>query len=112
MAIQPLPGSVGAVQAGTARPSRSADGAPAPQSKPPPKPSAEQVKQAVQEIQRVLAPVAQNLQFTVDKETGKTIVRVVDAETETVIRQMPSEEVLAIARALDRLKGVLIRQEA
>ena len=52
-----------------------------------------------------------NLQFTVDEDTGIDVVKVIDTETEEVIRQFPSEEVLAIARALDKLQGLLIRDK-
>ena len=79
-----------------------------PVSAPPPGP--EQVQQAVEQIQRVVPRVAQNLQFTVDKETGKTIIRVVDSRTEEVIRQIPTEEILSIARALDRMQGLLFNR--
>jgi len=50
--------------------------------------------------------------FPFDDDTGRTVVKVVDASTDEVIRQIPSEEVLAIAKALDKLQGVLIKQEA
>lgn len=88
----------------------------APQPAPPPlqpeKSSAEQMQMAVAEIRRAVAPVARNLQFSIDKETGKTIVTIVDAETNEVIRQIPGDEVLAIARAIDRMQGLLLRQKA
>lgn len=71
-------------------------------------PRPEQVQQAVEQIQSVVAPVAQNLLFSIDKSTGKTVVRIVDSETKEVVRQIPTEEVLSIARALDRLQGLLI----
>ena len=70
------------------------------------------MQQAVEQIQRVVPRVAQNLQFTVDKETGKTIIRVVDSRTEEVIRQIPTEEILSIARALDRMPGLLFNRTA
>jgi flagellar protein FlaG len=39
-------------------------------------------------------------------------VRVVDTVTGEVIRQVPSEELLAISRSIDKLQGLLLRQEA
>lgn len=78
----------------------------------PEKSSQERVQQAVAEIQKAVEPVARNLQFSIDKETGKTIVTVVDSVTNEVIRQIPGEEVLAIARAIDRMQGLLFRQKA
>lgn len=74
--------------------------------------SAAQVQQAVEDVRRAVEPVARNLQFSIDEETGKTIVRVVDASTQQVIRQIPAEELLQIARALDRMQGLLLRQKA
>lgn len=76
------------------------------------KSSAEQMQRAVAEIRKAVAPVARNLQFFIDKETGKTIVKIVDAETNEVIRQIPGDEVIAIARAIDRMQGLLIKQKA
>jgi len=52
------------------------------------------------------------LQFNIDDETGKTIVKVVDATTNELIRQFPSEEMLSIAKAIDQMKGLLIQQKA
>lgn len=52
------------------------------------------------------------LDFSTDQATGKTIVRVVDKETGSVIRQMPSPEMLEIAKALDKLQGLLVRNSA
>ncbi len=57
----------------------------------------------VQNLQRAL-------EFSVDKESGETVVTVVDSETKEVIRQIPSEELLAIANRLRSTAGVLIAE--
>lgn len=75
-------------------------------------PSAEQVEQAVKDIRKVVNAAASDLQFSVDKDSGATMVKVIDAKTKEVIRQIPGEEVLAIRRALDKMKGLLLRMEA
>jgi flagellar protein FlaG len=56
--------------------------------------------------------LASNLLFSLDQETGKTVIKIVDSQTNEVIRQIPSEEVLAIARNLDRIEGLLLKQKA
>ena len=56
--------------------------------------------------------VSITLQFSLDKDSGKTVVKVMDTDTNEVIRQIPSEEVLAISKAVDKLKGLLIKQQA
>jgi flagellar protein FlaG len=47
-----------------------------------------------------------------DKDIGRTIVKVVDKVTAEIIRQIPSEEMLALARSTGRLKGVLVNDKA
>jgi flagellar protein FlaG len=74
-------------------------------------PSSEQVRRAAEVINRQLQVVAPNLRFSVDEDTGKTVVRVVDTDTGEIIRQVPSEEALAISRSIDRLQGLLFHQE-
>jgi flagellar protein FlaG len=75
-------------------------------------PSDAQVKQALEQANNALKSISNNLEFSIDNSTGKTVVRVVDSSTQEVIRQYPSEEMLAIARALDRLQGMLLKEKA
>lgn len=72
-----------------------------------------QVSQAVKNINKLLQEAAppQNVEFTVDEDSDRTIVKVVDQKTKEVLRQIPSEEVLQLAKALDLSKGLLIRQK-
>lgn len=75
--------------------------------------STEQLKEAVQSMNDFAAETLNSsLNFTVDNETGKTVVKVMDSETQEVLRQIPSEEMLAIAKAVDKLKGLLVHQKA
>lgn len=76
-----------------------------------PRVESEQVHHAAEAINRQLQAVAPNLRFSVDEDTGKTVVRVVDTDTGEIIRQVPTEEVLAISRSIDRLQGLLFHQE-
>ena len=71
-----------------------------------------QLERALENIRRVVEPVAHNLRFSVDEDTGRTVVKVLDSATDQVIRQIPSEEVLSIAKALDKLSGLLLEQKA
>ncbi len=75
-------------------------------------PKAEQVKAAVEHINKFVQTLSSDLKFTVDEETGIPVVKVVDTKTKDVIRQIPSEETLAIAQALDRLQGLILHQKA
>ena len=74
--------------------------------------TSEQILQALSDVQTALQPVARNLQFSLDDDTGRTVIKVIDTTTDEVIKQFPSEEILAISKALDQLQGLLIKQEA
>lgn len=67
------------------------------------------VKGATEQINKLIQQFNRNLQFTVDEDTGVNVVKVIDNESKEVIRQMPTEEMLAIAKALDKLRGLLIQ---
>lgn len=71
----------------------------------------DQIEQAVRDIQRAAQSMASELNFSVDQESGKTVVRVIDSTTQQLIRQIPSEEVIAISRAINRLAGLLVQEK-
>ena len=76
-------------------------------------PEPAQVQKAVETLKQLIETKAPNsLAFSIDDSTGKTIVRITDAQTGEMIRQIPSEEMLEIARSLDKMQGMLLRQEA
>lgn len=74
--------------------------------------SAKEVKEAAQKVQEFVKTMSSDLQFSVDESSGSFVVKVVDRATQDVIRQIPSEEMLAISKALERLQGLLIKQQA
>lgn len=71
-----------------------------------------QLKQAIREINQTVQATARDLEFSVDPETRATVVKVIDHASGEVIRQIPAEETLEIARSLDRLQGLLLKQKA
>lgn len=71
-----------------------------------------ELNDAVKTTNRFMQALSQNLQFSVDKDTNTTVVKLVDTQTKDVIRQIPSEEMLSIAKALDKLQGLLIKDKA
>src|SRR5215471_11799685 len=63
-----------------------------------PAPSSRELKNAADAINKALERSDHNLRFSVDEGTGITVVKVVDANTGELIRQIPSDEVIAISR--------------
>ncbi|NVD34518.1 flagellar protein FlaG [Marinobacter lutaoensis] len=62
----------------------------------------EQLDEAVSQLNDYVQSVQRDLQFEVDNELGRTIVRVVDQETQEVIRQIPDEVALKLAEKLQQ----------
>ena len=74
--------------------------------------SAEQINNAVSSINKTVQASAPNIEFSVDHDTDKLIVKIIDQQTKQVIRQIPNAEVIEIAKSLDKLQGLLIKQTA
>jgi flagellar protein FlaG len=62
---------------------------------------------AVRRLNQLMAERQRDLSFHVDDASGRTVITVLDATTSEVVRQIPSEEVLALARALELERGLL-----
>lgn len=67
---------------------------------------------AVKKLNDLVAPALQTVQFSLDAESERMVVKVVDTASKQVLRQIPNEEVLAMSKTLDKLQGLMIRQTA
>ena len=78
------------------------------------KPAAEreQLESAVSSIQEFVQSVKRSINFALDDESGRVVVKVTDASTGDVIRQIPSEEAIRLADSLDAARSVLFKAEA
>jgi len=72
----------------------------------------ETIAAAVQSANAYVQSISSSIQFSLDQDSGRTVVKMVDTETEEVLRQFPSEEMLAISKSIDRMQGLLINREA
>lgn len=78
-------------------------------------PKLEDVQRAIERVKQSIKPPLNNtLEFQIDQASGKTVVKIMDTTTNTLVRQIPSEEALAIADALDRMdgRGGLVKEQA
>lgn len=89
--VKPASASVDAVQASSPKP--------------------DEVRASVDKINKTIQTLDRNLEFTIDEDTKMNVVKVVDKVTKDVIRQFPSEEALAIAKALDKVQGLLLKEK-
>jgi flagellar protein FlaG len=65
--------------------------------------SANSLRQVAADMEKYVRDSGRNLQFQVDDGTGQVVVRVVDAASGDVIRQIPSEELLRLARSVSSI---------
>ncbi len=63
--------------------------------------------EVVTELNQMMGMSSTKLSFSVDRESNKMIVRVVDAETQEVIRQIPSEDAINVSQHIHGLMGIL-----
>ena len=69
--------------------------------------SAEEVERAVQRLSELMSETQRSLRFQVDELSGRTVITVLDAETNEVVRQIPSPELLAVVRHLESVGALL-----
>ena len=70
------------------------------------------VDQAVEKLKDVAAQHKVNLDFSVHKGTGRTIIKVVDAKTHKVLRELPPEQVLDMVVSIEEVAGQLVSTKA
>lgn len=75
-------------------------------------PAREELAQALKGINSALRDRSPGLEFSVDEGSDRSVVKVVDRDTQEVIRQMPSREAIEIAKALDKLHSIMLKATA
>jgi flagellar protein FlaG len=63
------------------------------------------IERAVERLNELAKDNRRSLSFRLDEQSGRTVITVLNASTQEIVRQIPSEEVLAFARSLGRSGG-------
>lgn len=71
-----------------------------------------QAHEVLESINHTFEMLEIGLQFEIDSDYKDVIVKVVDKESGNVIRQIPSEAMVRVAKEIDKLKGLLVEQTA
>jgi len=69
--------------------------------------SIEDVKDEVEKLNRIVKNYNHRVNFDVDQKTSQVVVKIVDGETDKIIRQIPPEEILNLSRRMDELRGMI-----
>lgn len=74
-------------------------------------PERERVVEAIKNIQEFVDAAQRGLQFSIDEESGRIVVKVIARQTGEVLRQLPSEEALELARRLQDTGSLLFTEQ-
>jgi len=66
------------------------------------------IQDRVVEINSYMQNMNRSLQFSVDDQSGDTVIKVIDSETDELIRQIPAEELLVVRSSLEEYRGMLL----
>ena len=75
-------------------------------------PTKEQVEQAAARVKDVLRGTTSRLEIEIDSNLHKVVVKILNVESGEVIRQIPAQELLDLAKHLDNPKGLLVQERA
>jgi flagellar protein FlaG len=76
-------------------------------------PTSAQIKSAVDKANQAMREANTGVEFSIDTDSKKTLIKVVDTKTGETIKQFPSKEMIAISQSIDQFqKGLLLRQKA
>jgi len=70
----------------------------------------EQLEKVAQQLQEFVGEMSRSLQFQVDEDSGRDVIKILDKTSGDVIKQYPSEEVLSLVSKLSESAGILIDQ--
>lgn len=68
------------------------------------------LEEALSRLNEEMRKNDRSLQFSIDKELNRTVVRVKNPHTGEVIRQIPDETALRVAHSIEAVKGLLVDQ--
>lgn len=66
------------------------------------------VQRAVSKLNDYVQNTERKLEFQVDKDSGETVVRVFDKSSDKLIRQIPNEEALELAKRLNQEEPLML----
>jgi len=70
----------------------------------------DKVEEAVASLNAFVQLMDRNVSFEVDDVSGRDVISVYEKQTKELIRQIPSEETLALLKRMDKMVGVLFSE--
>jgi len=73
--------------------------------------SPKQLEVVAQQLQDFVGGMNKSLEFSVDKDSGRDVIKVIDKNNGDLIKQYPSEEVLTLVSKLSDATGALVNEK-
>lgn len=70
------------------------------------------LEEMVSDLNALVRNMHRELRFSVDEDSGETVIKVIDRETDEVVRQIPSEELMRLRKRLEEAAGVIFQDSA
>ncbi|MEW6983216.1 flagellar protein FlaG [Colwelliaceae bacterium 6471] len=70
-----------------------------------------EIKKVAQQLQEFVKSLNRNVSFSVDEDSGRDVISVVEVKSGELIRQIPSEEILKLASRISKAAGLIVQEE-
>ena len=70
-----------------------------------------ELDQALTRVREVFQMADSRVEFSIDPDLDRVVVRILDGESGTVIRQIPQQEVIDLAKRLETPTGLLLHHK-
>ncbi len=73
--------------------------------------SVHDLQKRTDQLNQVMQIFNYNIRFSLDRESKRVVVKIVDPGTEEVVRQIPPEEMLQIMKRIDQMLGLILDEK-
>ncbi|MDH5470211.1 MAG: flagellar protein FlaG [Gammaproteobacteria bacterium] len=74
--------------------------------------TADKLPEVVEELNAMLQEMNRSIRFSIDDDSGRIVVKVIDMTNDEVIRQIPSEDMMSLIRHVGDSQSLLFNEEA
>ena len=71
----------------------------------------QEIEQIVEKLNAFVQLTQRDVSFGIDEQSGRDVISVFESDTQELIRQIPSEEALALLKRMDKAIGLLFSEK-
>ncbi|MCW8833380.1 MAG: flagellar protein FlaG, partial [Colwellia sp.] len=62
------------------------------------------IEESIESVANFVNSVNKNVDFLVDEDSGRTVIKIIDVKSQELIRQFPSDEIISMATRIKELQ--------